>query len=387
MPKISSAFLGLYNREISRRLPTGALVVADNVDIDDAGGVVSREGYTLSEPLTNVTAAFATQDEQRLFVVDDGTLKLLQPGSTGVVLATGVSSDYIYWLEVAEYVLMSTGHIIGPNNQVTSWRVPKPEQPVVNLVSGSLPAGQYQVVHTYVDTSGGEGGASAPAIMNVADGSGLTVEPEYITGYDVRVYVTDTNGAEYYFYRESTAGSVEIATTEGLTATLDEAQLRGYPAPDGVEHLAFYEGRVWASEFSGDQTVIWYSEPYWWNLFDLESSYIVIPDKVTMMVGHSQGLLIATNDEIYVYTAEEALVRLAQYGTPDGVPYTQDDTGKIYIWSNQGLCEALPFQNLTEQKVSLAAGNVCYTKLVEQNGRRKVVIMTDGNGSADNTLF
>ena len=45
------AFLGIHNREQSRRLPKGALTKADNVDIDDAAGLILRTGYNLSLPV------------------------------------------------------------------------------------------------------------------------------------------------------------------------------------------------------------------------------------------------------------------------------------------------------------------------------------------------
>jgi len=378
------AFLGLYNREQSRRLPPGSLVVADNVDADDFGGIVLRNGYQSSLPMTSITSAFSTQDERRLFVVDGGNLKLITSDLSATTLASGLTSEYIHWLEVADFILMSTGHIIDTSNNVLSWRIPTPQQVVVTATTGNLPAGNYQIVCTHEDDSGREGGASPTVTVEVTNGGGLSISTDNVTGYQARVYVTDVNGTEFYYAGDGS--NLTIISTQGLTSPIDKVQLRGNPAPDNTNQLAFYESRVWTAEFSGGQTVIWYSEPFWWNLFDLSNNHIIVPGKVTALVGIQQGLIIGTDDEIYVYTAEETLVRLAQYGVPDGVSYTKDDTGKLFMWTKQGLCSMLPFKNLTEDKVSLPPGNVCYTKLVEQSGRKKVVVLTDSQGYADNKL-
>ena len=79
-------------------------------------------------------------------------------------------------------------------------------------------------------------------------------------------------------------------------------------------------------------------------------------------------------------------MRVASYGTPEGVPFTKDDAGNIYVHSNQGLCSFFPFENLTEEKVSLPAGNQCYTEFIENDGFKKILVLTDAQGQADNSL-
>jgi len=382
-----NTFLGIHNTTDGKRLPFGSLMMADNVDIDDTGEVQRREGYALSQSMTMITSAFSTQDERRLFVVDSGTLKVISPDLSEVIIANGIPSTYIYWLEVADYVFMSTGHVIDSNNTVMSWRIPNPEQLSVSIISGGLFAGQYQLVCTYVDAGGREGGASRPVLIDCPAKSGLSITPVYLTGYSVRLYMTDVNGNEYYFLGEYKSGVIDIINSDTLSAPIDNAQLRAYQAPINIDILAFYNSCLWGAEFSDGQTVLWYSQPFWWNLFNLSDDYIIVPGKVNMLLGHPSGLLIGTDDEIYLYTQEETLVRIAQYGVPSGIPYTKDDLGNIFIWTHQGVCNAFPFENMTERKLSIPSGDVCFTKVIEQKGLRKIVVLTDGKGVADNKLY
>jgi len=378
-------FLGIRNKEQSRRLPAGSLLVAENVDIDNMGGVVMRNGYALSALKNNISAAFSTQDERRAFIVDDGDLLLVNKNLTTELLLTGFTSDYIHWLEVADFILMSTGHIISKDNTVSLWRIPNPHPPVISSVGGHLLEGQYQIVITYVDASGREGGASDVAIFNVTEGSGFTFTPDY-NGYTVRAYVSDVNGEILYLQGEYSAGGITVTKTSSLTYPIDEAQLKSYPVPDRIQQLAFYESKVFASQFDNGQSVIFFSQPFWWNLFDLSNDHLIVPGNVNMLLGTSNGLIIGTDDEIYIYTNESTLVQVADYGVPDGKPYTKDDNGNIFIHSKQGLCSLFPFKNLTEDKVSLPPGEVCFVEQIEHNGFKKVVVLTDGNGLADNAL-
>jgi hypothetical protein len=379
-------FTGIRNKQQSRRLAPGSLVIAENVDVDNDGGLVKRQGSILSLPASSViTAAFSTRDQRRTFIIDSGLLKLVNEDLTTVVLGTGFSSEYVYWLEAADFVLMSTGHIIDINNQVNLWRVPNPETPVVSHATGDLMAGQYQLVITYVDSTGREGGASDIAYFDALENASFSFTPEY-NGYSIRAYVSDANGSVMYFQGEYASGGVTVTSTSLLSSPIDDNQLNSYPAPEECKQLAFFESSVYTAAYDGIQTAVFSSQPFWWNLFDLRSDHLIIPGRVTVLHGSTSGLVIGTDDEIYVYTAEGVLTRIAEYGVPAGRALAEADDGTFYIHTNQGLCKLFPFENLTEDKLSLAPGDLCYTEVIEDGGYTRVVTMTDGNGAADNEL-
>jgi len=380
--------LGIYNREISRKLPPDALTVADNVDIDEAGSAVRREGYSKVFSLSQTTSAFITHDERRLFLVAAGRLYLVVADLLPVELAQGLSSKPIQWVEMADYVLLSTGEMISLDNKVSTWVIPSPPPVDLRQVSGQLEGGQYQVVCTYIDPTGREGAASEVSVIEVTrPKAGIEVSVPSLEGFETKVYVTDTNGSEHYFYAQMQNGSIVVNSMEEGAIPIDPAQLTCSSIPFAVDSLGVFEGSLVASHFSEGVSTVLFSKPFWWNLFDLESDFISVPGKVKKLYGTPQGLLIATDDEIYAYTAEEVLVRLAEYGAPSGEPFTRLDSGQVYFWTNQGLCSVFPFKNHTESKLSVPPGAVCSAALVEQHGQRKIISLTDGRGHADNKLF
>jgi hypothetical protein len=376
-------FLGLNNREQPKRMPEGSLVIADNIDIDDAGGITLRNGSSLIRSGT-YTSVFTTQDQRRIFVVDNGDLKLIEARNTPIIINTGLPSEYIYWMEVADYILMSTGQLIDKNNNVTTWRIPRPLQPRVSIASGLLKAGQYKVCSCFVDNQGRQGGASDIVDINIpSDDSCIIISADFISGYSVNVYVSEKDSSTLYLHQNISTASTTIFSTAQLNHKISEEQLDSYPAPDNAKILAYYQSQVYASEYYNGTSTVWFSKPFWWNLFGLQSDYFQVPGRITGMMGSRQGIVICTEDEIYIYT-EDSLVRVAEYGTPDGCPLAMDDNGSIYIYSKQGFCLGVPFKNLTEQTFSMKTGSSCFLQFVEQDGIKKLVALNDGLGNSDN---
>ncbi len=355
------AFKGIYNRDSSRRLPSGALENAINVDIERSGAIIRRKGFTLDTALTNASSAYSTKDEQRLFIVDDGNLILHGVGT----LATGLGSSYVYWTEVANFVLLSTGHIVSPSNEVSLWRVPTP---VITSVLSSGDTHQYQIVATYTDRiTGREGGASAVEIVTSDSLPAVTVEEK--AGYMANVYISEPDGTTLFL--------------NGMGESLDQAQVDSHPVPDNIGPIAYHDGRLFAAEIGEEHSIIWMSVPHWWNLFRLREDLLLIPSAVTSLTGTREGLLITTNSALYLFK-DDTLVQLTEYGTPVGEPVVVTDSGAALVWTNQGMCQVSPFRNVTGSKVSVEPGERCYVQYIEDGGNEKVVVLTDGNGVADN---
>jgi len=380
-------FLGERNVDDEKRLPINAMSSSMNIDLDDEGTVTMRGGFSLAQLFTALSASFITADEQRFFVVDNGDLKLINDDFSTLILETGIGNSYIKWLEVADYIFMSSGHIITPKLEVVDWRIPIPEQPKVTVISGTLPEGQYQVTSIYQDVTGREGAASPIVVVDVEEGSALAVEPSHIECYASYVYVTDTNGAVFYLFGQSLAGAVMISDTSLLTYPLDSEQLEAVNLPDPVGSIAFYESSMWAVQFIEGVSYLWRSKPFWWQLFDIHEDYLAIPGKVTALQGTLQGLFIGTDDEMYVFTPEGGLVRLAEYGVVGGKPISVTDDGRYFVWTKQGVCTLFPFQNVTEEKVSLPSGCICSTSIIKKNGYQQFMVLSDGSGTPFNQLI
>lgn len=382
-----NGFLGERNTVNEKSLPLGALSESSNVDIDNEGFISSRDGFTLSQAFSNITASFTTSDERRMFIIESGELKFVNEDFTTYTIKTGMPTGYVKWLEVADYVIMSTGHIITKDLEIVDWRIPTPDQVSMGRVSGNLPAGQYQVVSTYRDFTGREGAASFISVIDVADDSALAVTPSYLAGYETIIYVTDTNGEVLYQVGVVPDGSTAtIADTSMLVYPIDKQQLDAAALPEQIGSLAFYESSVWASQYIDGVSYLWKSKPYWWHLFDAHEDYLAIQGKVTVIEGTPQGLFIGTDDEMYVYTIEDSLVRLAEYGVVGGKPLARADNGRLFVWTKQGVCTLFPFENITEDKLSLPPGCICSTAIIERKGYEQFMVLNNGSGIAFNSL-
>ena len=380
------SFLGERNTEDEKVLPLGSMSISENIDLDNAGIASMRDGFALSMGFTNITASFTTSDEQRMFIIDDGDLKILNDDFSAVILKSGVSTEYTKWLEVADYILMNNGLIIDKDNNVYDWRVPTPDQPSITTATGDLPAGQYQIVTTYKDGLGREGAASDILVINVGDNSSITVSPVIIPDYSASIYITDTDGEVLYLHAYGAKGAMVIANTDTLSYPIDRQQLDSSQLPDEIGSIAFYEGRALVSKYIDGVSYIYKSKPFWWHLFDVHEDYIAVDGKVTLLQGTPQGLIIGTDDEIYIFTKEDALVRLTEYGVVQGKPLAVTDKGQYYLWTKQGICTLFPFKNTTEDKVSLPAGCICSTVIIENHGYEQFLVLNDGSGTPHNKL-
>src|SRR5690606_12515231 len=98
-----------------------------------------------------------------------------------------------------------------------------------------------------------------------------------------------------------------------------QAQISAYPAPEGIQQIAYRDARLWVAQPAGDTTFIYRSKPFWYHLFDL-FDYISIPGRVLMMLNIDQALIVATDTAIYAYSDESGLTQLAEYGVIPGHP-------------------------------------------------------------------
>jgi hypothetical protein len=107
---------------------------------------------------------------------------------------------------------------------------------------------------------------------------------------------------------------------------------------------------------------------------------------VRLLVGTEDFLLIGTDKEIYRFDGLD-LKRLARYGVPPGKVYQFSRDDELFFQTVRGVCK-MPFENLTEAKISVPYGTYCTTGLISQNGLEKFITVTDGTGGTeDATVF
>jgi len=277
-----SSFLGLHNTEQSVRLPDGALLQADNVQVTKSGLIERRPAETKVVNASSITASYTTDDQSIMFIVDNGVMFAFD-GNSVTSLMTGLNDSPIYWCE---------------------------------------------------------------------ESSGLV----FFIGGGVAGYIENKRN---------------ITFLNNINSTIICA--------------AYHAGRLVLAIREEYQTFILMSRPYEYDTFNAEEEGFFIPNRVTGMESISGSLVITTLSDVFALTNEDALINLAEFGTPLGKVMIKKE-GRLFIWTNEGLCAFPEFTNLTGSTVSVSAGMACANNLFEHNGSDYALILTDGGGFADNSI-
>src|SRR5574340_414670 len=369
-PTVVSAFKGLNNVLDTTSASPDWQSVANNIDITDAGKIKLRDGYAKTIAASNIQASYSSFDYSKLFIVDSGALKRVNAdGSTNTLYQSLVGP--FYWAEINNSVYLSCASDkieILPGGVARKWGVQAPTEPNISAASGYGRSGYYQACTTLVDEYGREGGASISVGVDVTTG-GITLSgiPVY-AGYKTRVYVTGADDT-VFCYAATLDGETAYTYTGGETGRELTTQLFDEPPASG-QHIAFYGTRGYMAEHIPeiDQTVIWKTQSHGYHLFNLEADYHIIPVEVTQMYGADVGLVIATQSRVYVYDLASGLHMVAEYGAVPGQHADLGADGLIYFWTKRGLCRAMPFENLTESRVSVAPGIHAGGGIIEKGG-------------------
>lgn len=388
------SFKGLQNTLPPHRLGLGWLAVADNVDVHSTGMVERRDGYQLAHAIPQLRFAFTLSDYSAGVMVADGGLHYVRDVG-GAVDATRLTTlsfpeSPMHCCEVNGEIYYSNGFdngIVGANGALRAWEWVEPVPPALSASTGPLPAGLYRVRLTYVLPDGRETGASDEAYIQLPANSMLVVSGiVHQAGYRTRVYVCPADADVFMLAADgvtgaaiSWAGPIDGLGVELLTA--DKC-----PLPMGAEALAFWRGRVYVADYleSDDQSVIWFSSPFAFHLFDLGQDFFMVKGKVTMLADAGEALLVGSSRQVLAYTGD-ALSELAPYGVVQGQCWAKDqDTGQVVFWSKRGFCQAMPFQNLTQSNLSVPHGTQAACALVQRDGEKKFIASLVKGGSAFN---
>jgi hypothetical protein len=116
-------FTGIRNTVGAERLGPADLAKAVNVDLDDAGQLRRRRGYTLVS--AGVFHSLYRSDGGAIYGVKDGALGLINPDYTFVSLKAGAGDERIAYAQVGDRVYFSSPDISGQidttTNTVSDW--------------------------------------------------------------------------------------------------------------------------------------------------------------------------------------------------------------------------------------------------------------------------
>jgi hypothetical protein len=193
-------------------------------------------------------------------------------------------------------------------------------------------------------------------------------------------------GNQLFPYGEWGSDDQQVLDAQGQSLFLDEADIGTLAPPENTECVAFFEGCVWLSYYdtAADQTFIFRSKPFFWSRWDTANDYIAVLGHVRLLAApkNSSGMVIGTDRAIHVYS-QGALQQVADWGVAPG--QHDEDDGKVYFWTDFGLCRALPFEAMTDSAVSVnpatrAVVSVAYPDLAHT----RAIVVTTGGGVAEN---
>lgn len=391
----ASRFLGVNNTDDPADLTPaedGAQWLADasNLDITNSAKLQRRPGYTKVAGHPGATAAYATENEQALYEVSGGTLYRVDSLAPllRTPLAAGISDGELHWAEAGHMTFFSggsSGIIIG--DDVLPFGIPAAEAPGTMAAGGTLPPGQYLAACVFEHSSGRQGGTAGIASIELPEGGGIRFQAPHAPGCTTHLYVSRANGSELFHLSEVSPGEFWWSGPDPAPMPLDEAQIGGYPPPDDADCIAFHESRIWVSQHvaASNTSFIYPSKPFWYHLFALDE-YIPVPGRVLAMrsVGSDQGrgLLIGTDEAIHFY-ADGMLTRVAEFGVVPGQPVALHE-GVAYLWTQEGICSAMPLRKLTQAHYSAAPGSRACIGIRRFGGMDTLVVCTDHSGTSVN---
>lgn len=357
-------FAGISNTSPARSIKKNELADATDVIIEDSGAVRQRDGYTQALALANTTS-YQTFDGVT-YVVSGGILYRMNADLTKTAIVASTATEFC---DESRYLFTNDGVQVH-NGVPSSINIPTPQyEPQVTVIPGTNPAGLYTILCTHSNSQGVEGGTSPPLSARLSAPGDLSVTIPALAGHTANVYVTDADGEVFYL--------------QGTRFQLDPILVNANPFPTGADKIEYFNTRMYVSVPQGDYTTVFYSEPNHYHLYGFNDAYFVVTGKVEAMKATQNGIVIATNSEVYFYDGID-LVKIADYGVVPGRPIVRKPDKSLLIHTTRGVCSAMPFTELTQAKVSLPMGGQCSAALMYVDGAKLFVGLHDGSGTAFN---
>jgi len=355
---------GTFNGLNKKKDMLGLSYLKEAVNIDfvgpkDSTRIRRRAGHKTIIP---GAASSLWSDGETCLFVQNGVLKMLHDDFSTTTDITAVDGEVCYW-SAAGKIFLSDGvsSWVMEAGSVRRWGLERPPTPSVSLTHGEMPSGRYIIAITHVSADGRESGASDYAIVDGGGGISITGIQQPASGF-VRVYASPMNGDVLYRVAELRNG--ETSTTfYGETSGIPLRTRFLEPAPPG--HLVcYFKGRT----FVAQENIIWYSEAFAPEHFDISSGFIVMKNRVTMMMPVQDGLYVADGSIKFLAGAnpkEFVVHELADYDAIEGSAVLADAhyfnaKGDAVVFSTpEGICVGLNggmFSNLTQDDVAFVHG-------------------------------
>ena len=398
-------FAGLINTLSEKDIGLRGLTVADNVLVSDTKKLVVRPGKALYRA-GSMQSAFVLGDN--LYVVDGGTLQHVVSATEARTLASGLTGPAYSWDAVNGAAYFVNGVEAGIVTGDSFMPLRTPAASVTSVAAGdqgTLPATAFNLGADYQSATWRfcatyemqDGRETAPSDVAQCVASPATrlfnvTIPALPAGVvRANLYVSEPDGT---VFRRAAGTTQEVTTLAPALATRELTTYGTFPLPDAVDQIAYWMGKLYATQYFAqqDQTVIWFSRPFAFHLYEMGTDFFVVPGRVSLLRAVSkeamtrmhQWLLIGSTQGVWQYHEEGRLENLATYGVVPGLAGDVTPEGTAYFWTTRGFCKAPDFENLTEKTVGMPPGLRANARLVYLNGMQFIVAVTQGGGTPFN---
>jgi hypothetical protein len=367
----------MNNRQPDYALPEGTLRNLVNIDVDSAGHLHRRDGYTRIVSGTNCRGGFSCPIGT--FFIQGADLHRLNDDDTTTVLFSGVHGTTPTYECFNDVVYFSDGLITKKITAagVTDWGLPVPATPTVYATSGPMPTGDYLVAITFVDADGIESGASDLSVASILPGStGSIVVTGMAVGRKKRVYASTPNGATLFLITELPASTSTYTITTAELGTGAPLATQQVCAPPPGQIIREHNGRLYIAS----DRLLWVTEPYAPDWVNLSTGFIMQADYITVVEPVDAGVWVVSDKTYFFqgsgpedFTIGGRLDYGAVYGTSARVPYTRD----VVWYTPKGLVLATgdgQVKNLQDQDVAPHTGTSGAALVREQDGLRQAVV-------------
>jgi hypothetical protein len=301
---IFKSFKGINNVLLPERVPTNYLISADNLNMDKSGRLTNRQGYTKIDD-GNYLCVWASDQGLGCYAVRDGSIVSIDNDLNITTLKLDNLTEPLSFEEIDGVVYFSSSETNGRivNGEVRPWGIlQQMTTPSVTVGAGLLPQGTYQLSITFVRDDGFESGTGRAKVIQVSNNSSIsftipyTNEP-YITS--ARIYLSTPDGTELYYIGSGPPGSPY--TIQNLSTMTSILKSFGLNEPPKGAIIKYYRGRIYIA----DKKILWYSEPFQYEKFDLSSNFFEYPEDIRAILPVEDGIWVAS-DRLYYLSGDDA---------------------------------------------------------------------------------
>lgn len=374
-------FLGINTKRLDFELhvsKTGDyLRSADNVDITNTGNVIRRPGETRLQAMGNAHSIQMVTSTTGFLVRGSALYAITLPAYTETLITILTSDAYMSYESLGDDWYYSNGTDIGRVRSGVAYPVGSapPSAPALVSIGGDLPAGQYQVGVSYVNTITGEEGAfSDLAYLERTTLGGIRVTlPGASTGAThINVYLTECNGTAPMLHSTVVIGTATIDLTTMPTGRIASPRSEDV-LPAGT--LFYADGRLCSIKGKNVYVGLPFRPGYYLPL----SGYIPFPANVSIAIANESGTYIAADKTYFIPgdlgDVQEKIRDVLPCGAVPGTAFRVLHSKAIGWFSLQGFVVVGPDGSIDtsmSDNVEVTAPVIGFSNVTETNGFRKV---------------